>query len=292
MKLSILMTGKAYLPEAYAYEDFLTKRGWVVKLCEPGAPDYDCDVLITFQPERMPRRGGLRCKVVHEYHSLPTGKYPGLRRTVKKLLTAKPDGRIFLNDTVRDHLGFRDGIASINRDMGVDDRFYERASVEQEFDVVYCGSVTGRTGLTGVINGLCEAGLRILVVGAAPQNFADSLVKPDQVEILGRIERSGVPRQIRRARFGLNYTPDIYPLNIQTSTKTLEYLAAGLGVISNRYEWSEWFASQDGIHLTWLDDVLASGKLPELETAPDMDAYRWTNILSRGGFEDFLRSLK
>ena len=40
---------------------------------------------------------------------------------------------------------------------------------------------------------------------------------------------------------GLNFTPDIFPFNVQSSTKTIEYSAAGLGVISNRYIWAETF---------------------------------------------------
>jgi hypothetical protein len=59
---------------------------------------------------------------------------------------------------------------------------------------------------------------------------------------MGPVSRDQLPEIYKNARFGLNYTPDIYPYNVQTSTKTLEYLASGLGVISNKYKWSEFFS--------------------------------------------------
>jgi hypothetical protein len=291
MKLSILMTGKAYLPEAYAYSDFLTKREWEVKLCVPGEPDYDCDVLITFQPERMPRRG-LRCKVIHEYHSLPTGKHPRFRRAVKKLLSRKPDGRIFLNETVRNHLCFRDNTPFINRDMGVDELFFEETGAAKEFDIVYCGSIQRRAGLTACINALTANGHRLLLIGEPGEAFERALTHPELVTMIGRVERRAIPAQVRRARYGLNFTPDIYPLNIQTSTKTLEYFAAGLGVISNRYEWSQRFALDQNAPMLWLDDVLADPDMLGGEAATlNVANCRWSTLLEQAGFEDFLRSL-
>lgn len=41
---------------------------------------------------------------------------------------------------------------------------------------------------------------------------------------MGPVNRDQLPEIYKNARFGLNYTPDIYPYNVQTSTKTLEYL--------------------------------------------------------------------
>jgi hypothetical protein len=292
LRLSILMTGKAYLPEAYAYSHYLGSRGWHVKLCPPDQPDYDCDVLITYQPERMPKRINLTCKIVHEYHSLSTGSYPKLRKLVRKLLSETPDGRIFLNRTIRQQCGFKDEVGYIERDMGVDDSFFERHYVPKEFDVVYCGSINGRPGLAQCINGLTEAGYSVLVIGEAGSGFSDYIKRPDMVQFIGRMARPDISKTVQRARFGLNYTTDIYPLNIQTSTKTLEYLSSGLGLISNRYAWSEGFAQAAKIPVVWLDDLL-SGKaeLSVEQEDVDMERYRWTSVLDQAGIEPFLRSL-
>lgn len=292
MNLSILLTGKAFLPEAYAYKQYLMARGWDVKLCPPGKPEYQADLVISFQPERLPDLSSYRCRVIHEYHSLPTGSFPRIRQFIKKSLTRRPNGRIFLSPIVRSELRFQDDVPFINRDMGVDDAFFHDNVVSKEFDIVYCGSIEGRTGIIECIDDLAKMGLRILIVGQPTVEFMAKFDTISNICMIGPLPRERVPLVIRRARYGLNFTPDIYPLNIQTSTKTLEYLAAGLGVISSRYKWAEDFFVDGNKPVIWLDTLFDRNiNLPDQLDKVDMSAYRWSRILEGADFEAFLRSL-
>lgn len=127
---------------------------------------------------------------------------------------------------------------------------------------------------------------KVIVVGNISQDLVPILSSAN-ITLAGRVERKDLPELYRNAKFGLNYTPDIYPFNIQTSTKTLEYLASGLQVISNRYEWSERFFSSLEYIPIWLD-----GNNLELDykivNIPHIKKYQWESILDEAGFTDFL----
>jgi hypothetical protein len=110
------------------------------------------------------------------------------------------------------------------------------------------------------------------------------------------LPRAAIPAALARARFGLNVTPDVFPYNRQTSIKTLEYAAAGLGIIANRYGWIEGFARAQGGPVQWLDEVLAMGpdaaarlERPRFDPAR-LEPLEWGRMLDRIGFADFLRA--
>ena len=87
------------------------------------------------------------------------------------------------------------------------------------------------------------------------------------------------------------------PFNRQTSVKTLEYAAAGLGIIANRYGWVEQFAADHGVPVLWLDDVLrggrdAVGRLPVPVYDPQRLAHlEWNALLERAGFAAFVSTV-
>lgn len=291
LKLSILMTGQAYLPEAYAYQQYLTERGWEVKLCNPGQYDFDADYVLSFQGDRLPDMKKYRCKVVHEYHSLATGSFPRLRQFAKRLIAARPNGRSFLNSMVRERAGFKDDVPWMDRDMGVDDGFYDRDPGPKEFDLVYCGSI--RAGMADCFEDLSNKGYTLLIVGRTTDEFTARFAANPNVTMVGAVDRSQIPFQVRRARYGLDYTPDEYPHTIQTRTKNLEYLAAGLGLVANHYEWVDRFCAEHPVPVVWLEDLLADkARLDEEIPDVDMNAFRWSRILDDAGFEEFLLSLR
>ena len=103
----------------------------------------------------------------------------------------------------------------------------------------------------------------------------------------GRLERKYIPDIYKKCRFGLNYTPDIYPFNIQTSTKTLEYLASGLGIISNRYKWSQEFCLKHNINFHWYENgnVLFSDFV---DYSNNVKIYEWERMLESINFIKFI----
>ena len=292
MKVGIPLSKFAYTPEAYAYEKYLKELGYQVQL------DYELDpnndVNIYFMGTRsFWRKEKRRAIEIHEYQSLSTPPYARLKNFTKKIINKKPSGRIFLNDFVHHDLNFNDNIPYIYRDMGVDEALFQSPSENPLYDILYCGSIAGRNGLIDVMLRLAE-NYKVVVVGQV-SDLESSLLKHENITILGRVERRDLPEIYRNSRFGLNFTPDLYPYNIQTSTKTLEYLASGLGVISNKYKWSEQFFNEIDYQPIWLDgsDSLKNIKNNTIiaVSPPSIQKYAWNNILSDSNFDGFLREI-
>ena len=292
MKIGIPLSKFAYTPEAYAYEKYLKKLGHQIQLDYELDPDNDINIYFMGTRPFWKKNEG-RAIEVHEYQSLSTPPYAQFKNLAKKIVNKKPNGRIFLNEFVHRDLSFSDNIPYIYRDMGVDEALFQSPSENPLYDIVYCGSIAGRNGLIEVLRRLAE-NYKVVVVGQV-SDLESSLLKHENITILGRVERKYLPEIYRNSRFGLNFTPDLYPYNIQTSTKTLEYLASGLGVISNKYKWSEQFFNEIDYQPVWLDDCdflksieINSGLIAPLSL---IHRYAWKNILSDSKFDLFLREI-
>ena len=286
MNIGIPLSKFAYTPEAYAYEKYLKKLGHQIQLDYELDPDNDINIY--FMGTRpFWKKKDVRAIEIHEYQSLSTPPYAHFKNFAKKIVNKQPNGRVFLNEFVHRDLSFSDNIPYIYRDMGVDEALFQSPSENPLYDIVYCGSIAGRNGLIEVLRRLA-GNYKVVVVGQV-SDLESSLLKHENITILGRVERKDLPEIYRDSRFGLNFTPDIYPYNIQTSTKTLEYLASGLGVISNKYKWSEQFFSKIQYTPVWLYDTdLSLENISFFETIPSIDSYSWTNILHKCKLESFL----
>lgn len=292
MHIGIPLSKFAYTPEAYAYEKYLKKIGYQVQLDYELDPNNDINIYFMGTRPFWKKEKG-RAMEIHEYQSLSTPPYTHFKNFAKKIVNKKPDGRIFLNDFVRHELNFNDDIPYIYRDMGVDEALFQSPSENPLYDIVYCGSIAGRNGLIEVMIRLAES-YKVVVVGHV-SDLERPLLMHENITILGRVERSDLPEIYRNSRFGLNFTPDIYPFNIQTSTKTLEYLASGLGVISNKYKWSEQFFNEIDYQPIWLDncDFIKSIEVNNIMVGSptSMGKYAWNSILSDSNFDGFLREI-
>lgn len=292
MIIGIPISENAYTPESYAYQKYLIRKGHIVQLDYKLDPDNDINLYITGLKPFWEKKKG-RAKEIHEYQSLSTPPYAKLKNFGKKLINNKPNGRIFLNNFVHEHLFFEDKIPFIYRDMGVDENLFQKPNENPDYDIVYCGSVSGRNGLIETLLNLAKS-YKVLVVGKLTIEDRD-LLNSENITLIGAVNRELLPEIYRNARFGLNYTPDIYPYNIQTSTKTLEYLASGLKVISNRYEWAEYFFKNINYQPFWLscDTTLDITKFENLNSFnySVMKDYSWENILSHSNFDGFLREV-
>lgn len=286
MKIGIPLSSFAYTPEAYAYEKYLKKLGHQIQLDYELDPDNDINIYFMGTRPFWKKKEG-RAIEIHEYQSLSTPPHAHLKNFAKKIVNKKPSGRIFLNNFVHHDLNFTDDVPYIYRDMGVDDALFQSPSENPLYDIIYCGSIAGRNGLIEVLRRLA-GNYKVVVVGQV-SDLERSLLKHENITILGRIERSNLPEFYRNARFGLNYTPDIYPYNIQTSTKTLEYLASGLQVISNRYLWAEQFFNNINYKPFWLDQI--DSNIYMENNIPEMDLFKWDNILNEVDFGNFINRI-
>lgn len=241
-------SGQAYLPELAAYSRHLRALGHRCTLHQdatlvPADADivwWICGRVSGAQMHRL--RHSLH---VHEYASASVGPWPALKDYVKRWSTPRPHWRVFLNDWVRERLGFRDGVPCALRDMGVPPEFLQaQPHAAPDHDLVYLGEMSRLHGMLAVLRAIDQAGLRLLLVGEPSAALQTALGSLRGVHCTGRIAQSEVPAQLLRARAGLNLMPDRLPLAVQTSTKVLEYLAVGLPVLSNDYAWARQAAAR------------------------------------------------
>lgn len=290
MNIGIPLSRYAYTPEAYAYEKYLKKFGHQIQLDYDLDPDNDINIyFMGIRPFWKIEQG--RAIEIHEYQSLSTPPYAKLKNFSKKILNSKPAGRIFLNNFVHQDLNFNDKIPYIYRDMGVDKALFQTPSKNPLYDIIYCGSISSRPGLIENLLKLAKS-YKVVVVGAVNER-EQALLRVKNITLLGRVSRNQLPEIYRNARFGLNYTPDAYPYNIQTSTKTLEYLASGLGIISNKYTWSESFFNKLNYQPIWLNFDMSLKNI-EIDDIKSIDflliqKYSWNNILDNSNLNKFLR---
>lgn len=292
MKVGITLKTNAYTPEAYAYEKYLQELGHQVQLDYELDPNNDVNIYFMGTRPFWKKNEG-RAIEVHEYQSLSTPPHAQFKNLAKKIVNKKPNGRIFLNEFVYRDLSFIDNIPYIYRDMGVDEALFQSPNENPLYDIVYCGSIAGRNGLIEVLRRLA-GNYKVVVVGQV-SDLESSLLRHKNITLLGRVERKDLPEIYRNCRFGLNFTPDLYPYNIQTSTKTLEYLASGLDVISNKYKWSEQFFNEIDYQPIWLDncDFIKNIEVNNIMVGSptSMGKYAWNSILSDSNFDGFLREI-
>lgn len=292
--IGITLSDHAYTPEAFAYEKYLSEAGWNVTLAKEEDIPLSVDIAILFMGIKPIWKKKKFKKEVHEFHSLSVPPLARVKDFLKSYASYVPDGRIFLNEAVRQRLTFGDKQPYLLRDMGVDDNLFTCTKAAPQYNIIYCGSIENRPGLLEHLFDLANMGLRLMVVGGCSSDTQRRLAKFSNIKYVGRVSRELLPDLYTDAHYGLNYTPDIYPFNIQTSTKTLEYLAAGLGVISNRYEWIEKFAEQHKFTPLWLDNInqFTRHSLQSVSLQRNvMKNYSWNSILKRANFENWLSEL-
>lgn len=254
--------GSAYMPELAAYKAHLHALGHHMhRHSNPATVPVDADVVwwICGRVDAHHSHRLRRSLQVHEYASASVGRGAGLKDLVKHWTHPVPDHRLFLNDWVRERMGFRDGVPFSLRDMGVPPAFLQaRATQAPDHDLVYLGEMGRLREFVPTLQTLSQAGLRLLLVGELPADLHTALQDLPGIGCTGRIPQGDVPGQLLRARAGLNLMPARLPLTRQTSTKVLEYLAVGLPVLSNDYPWMQRMVLRHTDRIRLLDPAAAA----------------------------------
>jgi hypothetical protein len=290
--IGISLKRNYYTPEAYAYKDYLTKNGWDVQLDYEEFLSSKNDITIMFLGVDPVWKKNRFKKIIHDYPSLSTGKFPKTKNLVKKYINRKPDGRIFLNSFVENEFNFKKCENSININAGVDSLFFDKVEENKEYDLVYSGSILGRDGLISELQRLAILGLRILIIGEVDNNLRNYLKLQGDVHFSGRVKRCELPGLYRLAKAGLSISPDIYPFNSQTTIKTLEYLASGIGLVSNHYGWINQFSDKYNYQPLWTGSLKTKDDFDRFEFSEiDMLEFSWGNIFKNVNFNNFVDSL-
>jgi len=293
MNIGIGLKKTAHTPEAYAYERYLISKGLKVQLEQEENLDLNNDLniyIMGFRPFWTKLKG--KALEIHEYQSLSTAPLANIKDLIKRNINKIPKGRIFLNEIVHNGTKFTDKVPYIYRDMGVDIELFQKQNDNFIYDIVYSGSILGRKGLIEEILRLAKIGFKILIIGEVQKSIIEHFFVYKNIVFTGRVNRYELPELYSKCKAGLNYTPDIYPFNIQTSTKTLEYLASGLTLISNQYEWIDKFSKIKNIEYLNTNNILKIEDLKKIEYTNDFKEFEWSNVLEKSNLYEFIMGIK
>ena len=294
MLIDFVHLGDAYLPELQAYAAFVQTAGHEARVhrkIETLPADaqviwWMCGQVGSDLAARFPA-----AFQVHEYASASVPPLAWLKDRVKRTRQARPQYRIFQNDWVRRRMGFADQVPWEFRDMGLAPELLADSGkrAEPEFDFVYLGEMSRLRHFLPVFRAMAQSGARVLLVGEVPQALAPQLTGHAGLVCAGRVPHGDVPAQLRRARFGLNLVPDQLPYTQQTSTKLLEYCAAGLPVVSTDYPWVREFERRHGARFAYLPfrasvaryrSLLGDELRRQRLESPDLRELAWPRLLA------------
>ncbi len=291
-------TRHAYLPEIDAYLSYLAAHHPEVVACDSrrNIPEgFNPDVVWRFMgmDREKPKNGKY---IVHDYNSLSTGVLARQKNFIKRFFNVKPQRRVFLSEPVKAGFPFKDDVPYSIRDMGIDPAFFVERDALPAYDFIYVGSLDrGRTIIRFLDYFSAQMlGYTLLLVGHADENLIKRYGKSGNIVFTGRVPYADVPGYLAKARYGLNLMPDRYPFNVQTSTKLLEYCAAGLGIVSSDYHWARQFEKERSANFLWLSPGFKNLTHAHLENfafgTPEVQDLTWENVIKNSGIFSFLKS--
>lgn len=298
MRVGFIRQSTAFLPEVDAYVKALEADGIQTVVTSPEfAIDLarEVDLVYRFGGLLRPIKGS-RTPEIHEYASASTGRFPRTRNLLKSQLAADPVGRVFLNTFVNRQFHFRHETPFIYRDMGVPEEFFGCArNADAEFDLVYVGAIHGRKGLVTKLLRLEQLGLSLLVAGRSTPHDTETLCRAKRITYVGVVGQDEVPKLFTQAQAGLNYVPDAYPYRHQTSTKVLEYLVAGLPIVSSATPWLDNHCSRHAYTYLNLDDLNSTRALASFinkhRAVTNRDDFLWSSVLANCAFAEFITQM-
>lgn len=300
-KILFIRNPKAYLPEISAYCNYFNNHEQFQAFDSKDLPDNvdlsQFDVIWEFMG-----RGGTTIQnhqvSVHEYVSLSTGRFPRTKNMIKSLFNAKPDLRVFLNPDVKKDFKFRDNIPFVYRDMGIDPVFIQQGkqTVVKEYDFVYTGVINSTRGMDIFIRDFCHNPPgQLLLIGEVSEEIAKDYGDHPNLTFTGVLPYKKVPYYASKARYGINYMPNKYPYNIQTSTKLIEYLALGLDIITTDYQWVREFEAKYQLKFHYFDQDnkinLAKVHEENFENTFEAQKFLWDELIEESNVAERLLHL-
>ena len=233
--------------------------------------------------------------LIHEYASLSTGKLPRLKNLIKSFKNKTPDIRIYLNRNVEKGFHFLRKSPVIYRDMGVSDKFVGLSGLEEkEYEYIYVGEVSKSRGMDDFLEWFTvNINESLCLVGSYDESIYEIYKDNTNISFLGKIPYEDVPKTLLKARKGVNYMPDVYPYNIQTSTKLIEYLTVGLDIVSTDYQWVQEFSKSESINYGVIDLGGDSIKYKNngIQNTFDSKNYLWHSIIDNSGIKNLIENL-
>lgn len=287
--LCFVLPGKALLPEVQAYREYFSTR-YQVFVRHDTADVAQFDIVWFFMGLPFYRRRAGQF-IVHEFTSLSTPPYARLKDNIKRYLLPKPSLRVFQNEVQAQILNFNDGTPHLFRDMGVSANFMQTPGERKSIDLIYAGSMARSRQLDRALDKIValKPDIRLDLYGIPESYLQKRYAAYANIAFRGPVDYNDIPGLLRKACFGLNYVPDCYPYNLQTSTKLLEYAACGLPVIGNKTAWVDSFLAQHPMPYFDLN-VLAIWPLTTENSSVNQlcSSWLWQQRIANAGFETIL----
>jgi hypothetical protein len=284
LRVLLVGSGNAFLPEITAYEQYLTGYGIQTEFSE-GLKSYEsgsCDAVIVAMGF-VGRWKRVSVPLICDYASQSVRSPRILRDVTKRVFGRPPDLGVYQNERIK--AWSPQGNSVTYRHMGYFPEYVRARAASPSWDVVYVGE-TNRPGLSRVLGKLSDWGLRVAVVGP-PEPV------PPSVERLGRLPISQTYEVMSRCSYGLNYVPIRRPWMNQQSTKLIEYAASGLNVISSRTPWVEQFVAERAGSVAWLDELRSLSDLSSVRfRTPDVSDLTWEQVMGATGVAQWLLEVR
>jgi len=300
IKILFKRSEKAFLPEIDAYLNYFNKstefRAYDSLTLQDGSDFNEFDVIWEFKGIGGSKKEENKV-LVHEYASLSTGGLPKFKNLLKTQLNAKPDLRIFLNSNVKEGFKFKDNIDFCMRDMGIDQSFFSVKNENKEFDYVYVGSICKERGIDRLLEAFnSKPAGKLCLIGNVENVIYNQYKSNKDIIFTGKIPYSDVPEIASKGIYGINFIPDKYPYNIQTSTKLIEYLALGLKVLTTDYKWVRQFEKKNNCtfyKLDWNRLEINSNDFEgfDFKNKFNPQDYLWEKVIERANIKEKLVSI-
>lgn len=298
-KILFLRSEKVFLPEIDAYIKYFNKtkefKAYDSSKIGNNYNTKDFDIIWEFKG-----LGGLKVKdqiLIHEYASLSTGLFPLFKNILKAKINPRPDLRVFLNENVKDGFKFKDNVDYCYRDMGIDENFLKIKNEKKEYEFVYVGTVCKEREIDRLLKEFQEKKPgKLCLIGNVEDNLYNKYKSNKDIIFTGKVSYSEVPEIASKAVYGINYIPDKYPYNIQTSTKLLEYLALGLKVITTDYKWVRQFEETHNCSfykIAYNDMKLDVKDIEKYEFISNFkpENFLWNNVIERSSIMNKILNL-
>jgi glycosyltransferase involved in cell wall biosynthesis len=290
IKIGLIKNNKSFSPEIEGYLDFFKSISQVQAgvFSDFKKADESSDIVIIFFGF-IPFWVKHKSLVIAEYASLSVGRFSWIKNILKRLLNIRGEYYIFLNEDVRKNLFFSSKVPHSLRGMGfVKDNCEQSLDVKKKYDFVYCGSVD-RSGVIKAILKIESLGFLVAVVGNAEKEGEILNRISKNIDCFGKTSLKKSYQIMASARYGLNFTPDIFPYNIQDSTKLIEYCALGLNVVSNRYKWVDEFEERIGAKFMDLESVESYESVLNFNFRQgNVKNYSWNKVIPKSDLMNFI----
>ena len=297
MTIGFIHEHKAFLPGLNAYVQFFADRGIQTHIIHPAQlPALRCDVEWHFMGQHI-RRNKNRI-TIHEYASASVPPFGKLKDSLKKLINATPDYRIFNSEYVRQQINLTDNIPYGFRNCGIPSgNSYLLPDAQKKYDFVYVGTVDKGRKTEPLFDCFINGALKdhtLLVITRDYQTLDAMYKNAANITFKGPIPYSDTYAHIQQARFGINYMPDVAPFNQQTSAKFLDYAACQLPVVTSDYAWVRGFQQTYGGNYFFLHPDLENFTWENVNNSmysqPDLSSWTYEKQILQSGVLEFLES--